>query len=111
MASIFPGLTLSPGDCSANRGTLALVVIWTLLSIGIIVVSLRLNVRFRIRHNAGWDDYMTIAALVRVYLQNKALLYYYTKPDLIVSLRASLVALSLRKWSSREWEGMSFVYP
>ena len=50
--------------CRANQGTITLAITWALLSIGILVVSLRLYVRFGPRYRIGWDDYTAMASLV-----------------------------------------------
>ena len=50
--------------CRANQGTINLAIIWALLSIGILVMSLRLYVRFGPRYKIGWDDYTAVASLV-----------------------------------------------
>lgn len=39
-------------------------LIWTLISIAVVVVGLRLLVRIRYDHGLGWDDYTAVAALV-----------------------------------------------
>ena len=52
--------------CQQNRGSAAFAVVGTLFSLVLITASLRVNVRFRIRRNHGWDDYATLAALVRL---------------------------------------------
>lgn len=50
--------------CRANRGTITLAITWVLSSIGILVVSLRLYLRFGPRYKIEWDDYTAMASLV-----------------------------------------------
>ena len=50
--------------CRANRGTITLAITWVLSSIGILVVGLRLYLRFGPRYKIGWDDYTAMASLV-----------------------------------------------
>ena len=55
---------LASAQCSANQGTVGLAFTWILLTIGIIVVSMRLYVRLVLRKNIGWDDYTAVVSLV-----------------------------------------------
>ena len=60
------GLSTLP-ICKANRGTLLLSLAWTLLTIAIFVVVLRVWIRRTIRDSISWDDYFIVASLVSVY--------------------------------------------
>ena len=64
MASQGPSSTATTTYCNANQDTIGLAFTWTLLAIGIVVVSLRLYVRLGLRHNIGWDDYTAVVSLV-----------------------------------------------
>ena len=54
-----------PGPfCDENQGTIGLAFTWILLSIGILVVSLRIYIRSGVNRKIGWDDYTAVASLV-----------------------------------------------
>ena len=55
---------LSEVYCSDNRGSLLLVLGWTLLAIALATVSLRIYFRLGLRNGISWDDYIIIASLV-----------------------------------------------
>ena len=50
--------------CLQNRGNTGLAIAWILLTIGIIVVGLRVYVKLWVRRSHWWDDYTAVAALV-----------------------------------------------
>ena len=50
--------------CDENQGLIDLALTWVLLSIGILVVSLRIYVRSGANRRIGWDDYTAVASLV-----------------------------------------------
>ncbi|MCJ1310220.1 hypothetical protein MMC25_003882 [Agyrium rufum] len=54
---------MSEALCGQNQGITPLVVTWVLLSIGLIVTSLRVYCRLHLYKNAGWDDYTAVLAL------------------------------------------------
>lgn len=51
-------------QCEENRGVSLLVLSYTLLSIAIIAVVLRVWFRRSLRHGISWDDYFIVASLV-----------------------------------------------
>lgn len=65
MPSYLPtdSLPASSPTCTANAGTVGLVVTWLLLGIGTIVVSLRIYLRLS-RHATWWDDWTALASLL-----------------------------------------------
>ena len=55
-------------QCEENRGGSLLVLSYTLLSIAIIAVALRIWFRRSLRHGISWDDYFIVASLVSSFL-------------------------------------------
>lgn len=50
--------------CDENRGTSLLVLSYTLLSVAITTVGLRVWFRWGLRNGISWDDYFIVASLV-----------------------------------------------
>ena len=55
-------------QCEENRGGPLLILSYTLVSIAIIAVILRVWLRRSLRHGISWDDYFIVASLVSVFL-------------------------------------------
>ena len=61
-------LNPSPPQCEENRGGSLLVLSYTLVSIAIITVVLRVWFRRSLRNGISWDDYFIVASLVSSFL-------------------------------------------
>ena len=65
--------------CKENRGTSLLVLSYTLLSLSVTAVALRIWFRRNLRHGISWDDYFIVASLV---CPNFSLTLYIVKRNL-----------------------------
>ena len=61
-----PSSAMPSSFCDENQGTIGLTFAWVLLSIGILIVSLRIYVRSVVNRKIGWDDYTAVASLVSI---------------------------------------------
>ena len=57
---------------NVDRGYQRVIALWTLISIAIVAVSLRISIRRCIRKKVTWDDYTILIALVRARMLKKS---------------------------------------
>lgn len=63
---VFLNLSLPMGEYG-GQGPMINAVLWVEVVVGVIFVGLRLYTRKVILNSIGWDDYLGLAALVRIH--------------------------------------------
>jgi hypothetical protein len=61
-----------------TRGTVTSLIAGVLSPFTFFIVFARLWVRFRLQRNAGWDDWLMVAALVFLLLSQKSISFTYS---------------------------------